>query len=69
MMQYGLEKADEQGSRAFLEASPDAVRLYEKAGFREARHLDTFIKNSRVEGTIYRNIFMIRDAKRKSDTQ
>ncbi|GIZ48000.1 hypothetical protein CKM354_001107500 [Cercospora kikuchii] len=69
MMQYGLKKADEQGVRAFLEASPDAVRLYEKAGFREARHLDTFINNSRVEGTMYRNLFMVRDAARKNDTR
>lgn len=69
MMQYGLKKADEQGVRAFLEASPDAVRLYEKAGFREALHLDTFIKNSRVEATMYRNLFMIREAKRMSDTR
>ncbi|KAM3418057.1 hypothetical protein BST61_g6263 [Cercospora zeina] len=69
MMRYGLERADEQGARAFLEASPDAVRLYERFGFREVRHLDTFIQNSRVKGTMYRNLFMIRDAARKNCSQ
>ncbi|KAF2207131.1 hypothetical protein CERZMDRAFT_102629 [Cercospora zeae-maydis SCOH1-5] len=65
MVRYGLQRADEEGSRAFLEASPSAVRLYEGFGFREARHLDTFIENRRVKGTMYRNLFMIRDAVRK----
>ena len=66
MMRFGMEKADEEGVEAYLEASPDAVPLYEKFGFREASRTDTFIKNERVKGTWYRNLFMIRPAKDKS---
>lgn len=66
MMRWGLERADEQGMEAYLEASPDAVPLYEKLGFREAGRTDTWIENERVKGTWYRNLFMIRPAKDKS---
>ena len=63
MIKWALEKADEQGVEAFLEASPDAVALYEKHGFREAGRADTFIDNERVEKAWYRNLFMIRPAR------
>lgn len=62
MMQWGLEQADAQCQEAFLEASPDAVSLYERAGFREAGRVDTLIDNERVKEIWYRNIFMIRPA-------
>lgn len=65
MMQWGLEQADAQCREAFLEASPDVVSLYERAGFREAGRVDTFIDNERVKGVWYRNIFMIRSANRE----
>ena len=60
LMQWGLNQADEQGVEAYLEASPDAVPLYERLGFREAGRTDTFIKNERVSGVLYRNLFMLR---------
>ena len=60
MMRWGLEQADAQGVEAYLEASPDAVRLYERFGFREAGRLDTLINNERVRKTWYRNLFMVR---------
>ena len=63
MMRWGLEQADEQCTEAYLEASPDAVPLYEKFGFREAGRTDTFINNERVNGMWYRNLFVIRPAK------
>lgn len=65
MMQWGLEQADAQCQEAYLEASPNAVSLYERAGFREAGRVDTFIDNERVKGVWYRNIFMIRSANRE----
>lgn len=60
LMRWGLRQADEQKVEAFLEASPDAVPLYERLGFKEADRTDTFIENERVPGTWYRNLFMIR---------
>ncbi|KAK5111432.1 hypothetical protein LTR62_004884 [Meristemomyces frigidus] len=61
MMRFGLEQADKHGMEAYLEASPDAVRLYERFGFREAGRTDTWIENERVRpGVWYRNLFMIR---------
>ena len=62
LMRWGLKQADEQHVEAFLEASPDAVPLYERLGFREADRTDTFIENERVNGVWYRNLFMIRPA-------
>jgi GNAT superfamily N-acetyltransferase len=62
MMRWGLEKADEQKVEAYLEASPDAVPLYHKFGFRGAGRTDTHIDNERVKDTWYRNLFMIRPA-------
>lgn len=62
MMRWGLEQADEQKFEAYLEASPEAVPLYEKFGFREAGRTDTRIDNDRVKATWYRNLFMIRPA-------
>ena len=60
MMLWALKQADEQKVEAYLEASPDAVPLYEKLGFREASRTNTFIDNQRVKSTWYRNVFMIR---------
>ena len=63
MIRWALDQADEQGVEAYLEASPDAIPLYERLGFREAGRKDTFIDNERVSKTLYRNLFMIRAAK------
>lgn len=66
-MRYGLEQADEGGWEAYLEASPDAVRLYTKHGFEEAEVLDTLIRtDDKPDGVVYRNVFMIRKPKPKS---
>ena len=67
MMRWGLDRADIHGTEAYLEASPEAVPLYEKLGFREAGRTDTFIENERVKGLWYRNLFMIRPAKDRTE--
>lgn len=67
MIRWAAERADEEGVEAFLEASPDAVKLYEKHGFHEAARTDTWIENERVKGTWYRNLFMIRPSQAKTD--
>ncbi len=65
LMRWGLVQADEQNVEAYLEASPDAVPLYEKFGFREVERTDTFIKNESVDGVWYRNLFMLRPVQSK----
>lgn len=70
LIRWGLKQADEQHVEAYLEASPDAVPLYERHGFREAGQTDIFIENERVHGVWYRNLFMIRPAQPAAeDTQ
>lgn len=63
MMQWGMARADEQRSEAYLKASPEAVPLYEKTGFREADRIDSWTENEHVEGQWYRNVFMVRTSK------
>lgn len=60
MIRWATEQADREGVEAFLEASPDAVALYERHGFHEGGRTDTFIDNERIKETWYRNLFMIR---------
>ena len=60
LLQYGCSRPDEDAVEAYLEASPDAVRLYEKMGFVEAQRSDTLIEKEGVPGVWYRNLFMIR---------
>lgn len=62
-MRYGLDQADQGGFDAYLEASPDAVPMYQKFGFEERARTDTFIDNERTKATNYTNLCMIRPAK------
>lgn len=66
MLQWGASRADESLHEAYLEASPDAVSVYEKFGFREAGRTDTWIENERVAGVSYRNLYMIRPAQTRT---
>ncbi|RMY83825.1 hypothetical protein D0861_07249 [Hortaea werneckii] len=69
MINRGLERADQDNVEAYLEASPEAVSLYEKLGFENVAQTDTWIQNERVKGEWYRNLFMIRPSQgRKSDS-
>ena len=62
LLQYGCERADEQGFEAFLEAAPDALSLYQKFGFRTAAAMHTLIKCEQFpEGDVYTETFMIRE--------
>lgn len=75
LLRWGLARADAAGVEAYLEASPAAVPLYEKLGFREAGRTETWIaardRNSTAtegkgegEGEWYRNLYMLRPAAR-----
>ncbi|OQO15241.1 hypothetical protein B0A48_00624 [Cryoendolithus antarcticus] len=71
ILRWGTERADADDVEAYLEAAPDAVRLYEKSGFREAGRTDTYIENERVKGEWYRNLYMLRPRRdtRKGEPQ
>jgi GNAT superfamily N-acetyltransferase len=61
LLQYGCDRADEQGYEAFLEAAPEALRLYHKFGFETAAQMDTLIKGERFpQGEVYTKTFMVR---------
>jgi len=61
LLQYGCDQADEQGYEAFLEAAPEALRLYLKFGFETAAEMNTSIKSERFpQGEVYTETFMVR---------
>jgi ribosomal protein S18 acetylase RimI-like enzyme len=39
LLRWGIERADEEGTEAYLEASPDGKPIYEHLGFREVGRL------------------------------
>ncbi len=39
LLKWGLQKADEDGTEAYLEASPDGKPIYEHYGFEEVERL------------------------------
>lgn len=64
LLQYGCERADDQGCETFLEAAPEALRLYQKFGFETAAQMDTLIKSERCpQGETYTEAFMVRSPK------
>lgn len=61
LIRYGCDRADAQRCEAFLEAAPEALRLYQKLGFRTAAEMHTPIKTDQFpEGETYTETFMIR---------
>ncbi|KAF4458807.1 acyl- N-acyltransferase [Fusarium albosuccineum] len=58
LLKHGLKKVDEMGLEAYTEASPLAVPLYEKAGFRGDDRLEFKHKKS-----LYYHVAMVRSAK------
>jgi len=39
LLRWGIERADEEGTETYLEASPDGKPIYEHLGFREVGRL------------------------------
>ena len=62
LMQWGVERADEAGVEAFLEASPMGVGLYRGFGFEEVGGFEVKIG----EGEWYQHKVMVRPEKVKS---
>lgn len=66
MIRWGLEHADAAGMEAYLEGAPDAVKLYERFGFREVGRTETWIEGDQESvraGVLYANLFMLRPKK------
>jgi hypothetical protein len=59
LMKYGTDRADEAGVEAYLEASPEGVKLYEKFGFVEKKCVEIVTDDHGP----YTNLCMIRPAK------
>lgn len=53
MLDWGLEQADGRGEQVFLGSTPEAVHLYEKAGFQ-------FISDEKAKQEWHKDVFMIR---------
>jgi hypothetical protein len=61
LIQYGCDRADGQGSQAFLQAAPGALRLYLRFSFCGVAETHTWIENGRLpRGELYTETFMIR---------
>jgi hypothetical protein len=65
LLKYGCDRADEQGCETFLEAAPDALRLYQKFGFETKAQMNTLVKGEGFpQGEIYTETFMVRQPNR-----
>jgi ribosomal protein S18 acetylase RimI-like enzyme len=63
LLRWGLERADEEGLEAYIEASPAGKSLYEKKGYREIGRL--VIPAKEKGGEDFVECFMLRDARKK----
>ncbi|KXJ89995.1 acyl-CoA N-acyltransferase [Microdochium bolleyi] len=49
LLRHGCERADGDGVEAYLEASPEAVRMYERFGFREVDRHEVYVASGNVK--------------------
>ena len=70
-MANGLATVDAEGLFAFLEATPIAIPLYARFGFREVGHFDIDVGAASADGRQrpYRMTFMAREALSSSPSQ
>lgn len=59
LMEWGVERADENGAECYLDATPEGKHLYERFGFKTQASLSFFNET-------YQHSFMVRKAMRKS---
>ncbi|KAF2483301.1 acyl-CoA N-acyltransferase [Neohortaea acidophila] len=52
LIQYGIDRADEQGIEAYLDASPKGAPVYERVGFRGSHLVEFEIDNAKREAQI-----------------
>ena len=66
LIRWGLERADEEGSVCYLEASPDGKPVYERFGWRERERLVVDLEGRDPCGTgekEFVEVMMVRDVK------
>ena len=59
LMRYGIEKADAEGGRIYVEAAPPGVPVYSRFGFKEVDRVD-------LRGGLFTEILMRREPKNVS---
>ncbi|TAQ86669.1 hypothetical protein B7494_g5028 [Chlorociboria aeruginascens] len=73
LIEWGLERADQMGVEAYLEASPVGKRIYERHGFKEVERFGVELRGKSWEGNLketgdeeeYVEVFMVREAVRR----
>lgn len=65
LMRWGLERADEEGVEAYLEASPDGKPIYEHFGFVAQEELVVDLEGKGLGDKKFVEVFMVRPVKDK----
>lgn len=60
LIKWGLEKADEEGTETYLEASPHGKPIYERYGFREVDRLVVNFEKEVLGEKEFVEVFMLR---------
>lgn len=60
ILRWGIAKADDEGTEAYLEASPDGKPIYEHLGFKEVDRLVVELEGKGLEETEFVECFMVR---------
>ena len=66
LLRWGIDKADEEGTETYLEASPDGKPIYEHFGFKEVDRLVVELKKEVLGEKEFIECFMVRPASKKT---
>ena len=67
LLRWGIERADEEGTETYLEASPDGKPIYEHFGFLEVDRLVVELKEEMLGNSQFVECLMVRPAYRRKD--
>jgi len=65
LLRWGVQRADEDGVEAYLEASPEGKPVYERYGFREVERVVVSLEGKGCSEEEYVEVFMVRPATKK----
>lgn len=66
LLRWGLERADEEGTETYLEASPDGKPIYQRFGFEEVDRLVVDLKEEVLGEREFVECYMLRPVAGKS---
>jgi GNAT superfamily N-acetyltransferase len=66
LLRWGMERADEEGTETYLEASPDGKPIYEHFGFAEVDRLVVKLKEEVLGEKEFIECFMVRPVTKKT---